>query len=235
MASEVQPASRFFVLDEDMSGLYDTKFNKAEPVHRGDAPRCPQCNKVLGSLAWLAPYRVELELYGQDFGDFIQGPGSSILISERIAGQFQAEGLSGWLGFHPVEVVRVLRKRKGPMPAVVPGYVAVTACFGRAAVDVKRSRLRYNEPVECSECRFAGVDSIHGFVLEPGSWKGEDVFQARGIAGTLIGSERFGDFAIRHGLRNMKLIPIEEYVADPLRMGSPDSSRENGSVSWRKA
>ncbi|MDC0708419.1 hypothetical protein POL68_08065 [Stigmatella sp. ncwal1] len=227
MASEAQPTPRFFVLDEDMFGSHGTRFDKAEPINRGDAPRCPPCNKVLSSLQWLMPYRAELELYGKDFGDFVQGSGNSILISERMAGGFQAKGLSGLLGFHPVEVVRVARKRKGPKPAEMPGYVVVTPCFGSAAVDVKRSRLRYNEPVTCSECRSAGLDSVHGFVLEPGTWQGEDVFHARGIAGSIIVSERFSEFVTRHGLTNMKLIPTEEYVSDPLRMGSPDAAFVN--------
>jgi len=224
MASQVRPAPRFFVLDEEMLGACDTKFNKAEPVNRGDAPRCPRCNKVLGSLKWLAPYRVELELYGQNFGDFVHGPGGSVLISERMAGNFQSEGLSGWLGFHPVEVVRVLRKRKGPMPAVMPGYVSVTLFESMAAVDVKRSSLRYNEPVGCAECCSAGLDSIHGFVLESSTWQGEDVLQARGMPGILIVSERLKAFITRHGLSNMKLIPTEEYVWDPLWLGPPEAS-----------
>jgi hypothetical protein len=224
MGSKVQSVQRFFVLDEDMLGPYDTRFDKAEPVLRGDAPRCPQCNKVTGSLQWLAPYQAELELYGQNFGDFVHGPGGSVLISDKMAEAFQSEGLSGWMGFHPVDVVRVARKRKGPIPAVVPGYVSVTPCESKAAVDVKRSRLRLNEPLECSVCRSAGLDSIHGFVLEPDTWQGEDVFQARGMPGTLIVSERFSGVILRCGLTNMKLTPIEAYVWDPLRLGSPETS-----------
>jgi hypothetical protein len=55
--------------------------------------------------------------------------------------------------------------------------------------------------------------------LDPASWKGEDVFRARGISGRPIVSERFAHFVTRHGLTNMKLIPTEEYVWDPLRLG----------------
>ena len=69
---------------------------------------------------WLPPYRVELELYGQGLGDFVEGPGQYVLISERVAEAFRAEGLTGLLGFHPVEVVRVRRKRKGPKPVPCP-------------------------------------------------------------------------------------------------------------------
>jgi hypothetical protein len=201
---------------------HDTKFDKVEPVNRGEAPLCPRCGGALGSLTWLPPYRVELELYGQGFGDFVTGPGNSFLVSERMATAFQAEGLTGLLGFYPVEVTRVRRKRKGSKHDFVPQYRVVdVSFFGKSAVDEVRSRLRRAEPVKCPECRDSGIDSIHGFVLEPGTWQGEDVFRARGLPGTIIVSERFAEFVKQQGLTNMKLIPTEDYVWDPLRKGPP--------------
>ncbi|MFL5348174.1 MAG: hypothetical protein ACJ8AT_25555 [Hyalangium sp.] len=175
-------------------------------------------------LTWLPPYRVELELYGQGGGDFVEGPGYDALISERFAQAFQAEGLTGLLGFHPVEVVRVRRRRKSPQPGSMPPYVAVTACFGRGAVDEARSRIRRSEPITCPECRSAGVDSVHGFALEPGTWQGEDAFRPRGKRGSIVVSERFAEFVQRHGFTNMKLTPIEEYVWDPDGKGPPAST-----------
>jgi hypothetical protein len=165
-----------------------------------------------------------LELHGQGLGDFVKGPGYDLLISERMAEAFRAEGLTGLLGFHPVEVVRVRGKRKGPQPTAVPRYFVVTPCFGRGAVDEGRSRLRRNKPVTCPECRSTGVDSIHGFFLEPGTWQGEDVFRPRGEQGTIFVSERFAEFVTRHGFTNMKLTPTEEYVWDPLQLGPPAST-----------
>ncbi|KFE70163.1 hypothetical protein [Hyalangium minutum] len=170
---------------------------------------------------WLQPYRVELELYGQSLGDFVKGPGYSFLLSERMAEAFQSEGLIGLSGFTPAEVVRVRRKKKGPKPGVVPRYFVVTPHFSRAAVDMARSRLRYGDPITCEECRSAGLDTVHGFTLEPGTWQDEDVFRARGLPGTDIVSERFAGFVARHGLTNMKLIPAEDYVWDPLQWGPP--------------
>jgi hypothetical protein len=221
MASDLPPDPRFFVLKADVWGPHDTQCDTAEPDNRGDAPHCPRCGDPIGMLTWLPPYRVELELYGQGLGDFVDGPGDEVLISERFAEVFRAEGLTGLLGFHPVEVVGVRRKRKGPKPAVVPRYFVVTPCFGRGAVDEGRSRLRRNKPVTCPECRFTGVDSIHGFVLEPGTWQGEDVFRPRGEQGSIFVSERFAEFVKQHGFTNMKLIPTEEYAWDPLRKGPP--------------
>jgi hypothetical protein len=225
MASDQPPEPRFLVLEGDVWGPHDTKFDRAEPVNRGDAPHCPRCGDPIGMLTWLPPYRGDLELYGAALGDFVDASGYDFLISERMAEAFRAEGLTGLLGFHPVEVVRVRRKRKGPKPGAVPRYFAVTACFGRGAVDEGRSRLRCAEAVTCPECRNPGRDSIHGFVLEPGTWKGEDVFRPRGLQGRILVSERFAEFVQRHGFTNMKLVPTEEFIWDPLRLGPPHRFR----------
>ncbi|MDY7227109.1 imm11 family protein [Hyalangium rubrum] len=221
MVSDLPPDPRFFVLEADVWGPLDTQFDKAGAVNRGDAPRCPQCGEPIGLLTWLPPYRVELELHGQGFGDFAAGPGNDVLISERFAQAFRAEGLTGLLGFHTVEVVRARRKRKGPKPGAVPAYVVVSPGFGRAAVDEVRSHLRHKKPMTCAECRYSSLDSIHGFVLEPGTWQGEDVFRPRGLQGDIVVSERFAALVKRHGFTNMKLIPTEEYIWDPARKGPP--------------
>ncbi|KFE63552.1 double-CXXCG motif protein [Hyalangium minutum] len=175
-------------------------------------------------LTWLPPYRAELELHGAGFGDFLEGPGREVLLSERLAEAFQKEGLTGLLGFHPVEVVRLRGRRKKFNALTVPRYVVATPCLGSGAVDEARSRLRHTKPVTCPECRSGGLDSIHGFALESGTWKGEDVFRARGFRGCIVGSERFAEFVKRHGFTNMKFTPTEEYVWDPLHKGPPDTS-----------
>jgi hypothetical protein len=145
----------------------------------------------------------------------VEGPGYDLLLSQRVAKAYRAEGLTGLLGFNPVEVVHVRRKRKGAAHGIVPPYFAVIACFGRGAVDEARSSIRRSEPITCPECRSAGVDSVHGFALEPGTWQGEDVFRPRGKRGSIVVSERFALLVQQHGFTNMKLTPIEEYVWDP--------------------
>ena len=227
MASEVPLPPRFFTLDDDIFGPHDTKFSSVKPVELGEAPLCPKCGGVIGMLTWLPPYRVELELYGASLGDFVKGSGYQVLISERMAEAFRAEGLTGLLGFHPVEVVRVRRKRK-LKPADMPNYFVVTPCFGRAAVDLEHSRLRRNRPLACSECLNPGVDTIHGFTLQPGTWQGEDVFRPRGLTGRIVVTERFTQLVQRHGLTNMKLVPTEEYIFDPGHLGPPSAETAGG-------
>jgi hypothetical protein len=221
MDSEVQPPPRFFVLKHDLFGPCDTQALRAGAANLGEAPSCPRCGDPIGMRTWLPPHRVELELHGEQLGDFVKGPGYEVLVSERMAESFQAEGLTGLLGFRPVEVVRVRRKRNKSEAMTPPRYFGAAPCFGRGAMDEARSRIRRAEPVKCPECRDPGVETIHGFVLEPGSWAGEDVFRPRGLQGHIVVSERFAEFVQRHGLTNMKLIPTEEYVKDPLELGSP--------------
>jgi len=226
MAFDKPSLHRFFELKEDLHGKFDTQFRKTQPVNTGDAPRCPQCGDVIGMRTWLPPYRGELEVYGEDFGDFIEASGYDFLISDRMAMAFRAEGLAGLLGFHPVEVVHLRRKRKGSKSGAAPRYVVVSPCFGRGAVDEARSRIRRTEPITCSECRCTGLDSIHGYTLEGGSWQGEDVFRPRGCQGSIVVSERFAEFVSRHGFMNMRLIPTEEFIWDPLCLGPPVANPE---------
>jgi hypothetical protein len=219
VASDSSAGSRFFYLEAEMHGRYDTEFHAAEAPNLGEAPLCPLCGSGIGMLAWLQPYRGELKLYGKEFGDFVKIPGYEVLVSERFAEVFRAEGLSGLLGFHPVEVSRVRGMRKGSKPLSVPRYFLVSPCFGRAAVDLARSRIRHEAPVTCPECLDLAPDSIHGFTLEPGTWQGEDVFRPRGLQGLIVVSERFARLVERHGLTNMRLTPIEAYTWDPLGRG----------------
>src|SRR5690242_13337619 len=132
MDSEASASPRFFVLTEGaLRSRYDADVDTVEPVNLGDAPRCPRCGDIVGLLTWLPPYRVELELHGEELGDFISGAGYDLLISGRFAESFRAEGLTGLEGFHPVEVLRVRRVGKRALkPITVPRYYVVSPCFG---------------------------------------------------------------------------------------------------------
>ena len=216
MASDVAPSPmRFFVLKKLNEGHHDTEASPVTP-RVGPALRCPHCGSIVGPLSWEPPFQVELELYGRDFGDFVRSSGGDLLVTERFAEDFKAAGLTGLSGFHPVEVARVRRGRRGPKPGPPPRYLLVTPLYGRPALDLERSRLRRNKPVDCSWCRSADVDAIDGLALEEGTWGGEDVFRPRGLWGRVLVSERFMRFAEWHAMSHMALVPIDKYVWDPL-------------------
>ena len=226
MASEAHDASsRFFVLRHAPGSSHDTSFETVGDDNLGDAPRCPRCGSFIGMRAWLPPFRGELKLHGEGFGDYVRGPGSGYLVSERFAEAFRAEGMTGVPFFQPVEVVRVRGRKRVPNASSPRPYFYITPVFGGAAVDESRSRIRRASPIVCDWCRETNVKTIHGFSLEEGSWRGEDVFFARGLPGSALVSERFVRFVARYELKNMLLIPTEDYVWDPLELGAPQSSQ----------
>jgi hypothetical protein len=165
---------------------------------------------------WLPPYRVNLVLQGERPGDFLDTTGHDLVVSERFARAFREEGLTGLEGFHPVEVLRVRRRRPGPGRASTPAYQVVRARYGPAAVDLARSSIRWAEPPTCDWCRTTLKQGVSGFRVEPGSWQGEDICRPRGLLGCLIVSERFERFVARHGFTNLRLTRTEEFMWDPL-------------------
>jgi hypothetical protein len=220
MASDAQSNTEpFFVLEKLREGVHDTEFSRTS-ANVGPALRCPQCGELVGALSWEPPYQGDLELHGTDFGDVLQGP-SGLLVTERFAEDFKAEGLTGLSGFHPVEVKRVRRKGRGPRPGPPPRYLFVTPAYGHAALDMERSHIQGQKPVTCSWCRYVGPDAINGLTLEAGTWNGEDVFRPRGMWGVILVSERFRRFAERHAMSHMAMVPLGEYVWDPLGLLRP--------------
>jgi hypothetical protein len=213
---------RFFVLDEEYHGPYETRFSRADEATFGDAPRCPKCGKFIGLLEWLPPYRGEITVYGPTgAGDFMLGPGYDLVASQRFAEAFQKEGLTGLVGFHQIEIANVIRRSRRKALSI-PRYLLVSVVFGRAAVDQARSRLRIPGVVTCDECRSIGLlDAVHGFSIQRGTWSGEDVFRPRGLQGRVVVTERFAQFVAHHALTNIKLTPTERFVWDPLDMGPP--------------
>lgn len=210
------PSPRFFVLKRLNEGQHDTEFDTVD-LHTGPPlHHCPQCGDPVGPLSWQPPYQGTLELYGKDYGDFIECSGDDLLVTERFAEDFKAEGLTGLHGFHPVEVLRVRRMRRGPKPGPPPRYLTVTVSYGPTALDMDRSRIWSKKPMKCSGCGYAGIYAIDGLALNEATWNGEDVFRPRNLSGVIIVSERFMRFAERHAMSNLAFVPSEKYVWDPL-------------------
>jgi hypothetical protein len=200
------------LLSGGVGSSHDTEMLEADPVILGDAPRCEVCGLYSGGRPWLPPHRAELTLHGSHWGDFaFRGDGGEdLLITERTAELYRDEKLQGLSGFEQVEITGFNGTNDQP-----PSYLHVAVSRSQAAVDEQRSSLTRPEPPTCERCRSAGLEGIHGFVLEPGSWGGEDVFFARGLTGVVIVSRRFSDFVHRHALTNVRLTPIESYEWDP--------------------
>jgi len=218
MASELPASPRFFVLqDEPLWSRYDVEADAIKPINLDEGTSCPTCGGGIGARLWLPPYRANLVLYGEELGDFVKLVGHDLLVSERFAQAFQEEGLTGLRGFHPLEVPRVRRRKRGPKPSHIPQYLVAWTGYGPAAMDLEHSHIRWwDESPTCEWCRSAIKKGVFGFRVEPGTWQGEDICRPRGLFGHLLVSERFQRFVARNGFTNMRLTPTEEYEWDTL-------------------
>ena len=211
MASEANDRAFFVVGKGELGSVHDTEYLPAEGANFGDAPTCSVCREFVEGKPWLPPYRADLRLHGSRWGDFAFFGESEFLVSDRVFGLYTKAGLTGLTGFEPVESVSIEGAMTPP-----PRYRHVSIARSGAAVDESRSSLTRPAPVTCDSCRVGGVEAIDGFSLELGTWTGEDVFVARGLAGVVLATLRFRKLVDDHGLTNVRLIPINSYKWDAL-------------------
>ena len=209
---------RVYVLVKNRAGRDDwvTNVFKAEPVHRGEASRCPVCQRWTSMLRWVPPYRAELERQGPQFGDIaFPWGGDELLISERFYDLWASSDLKGLSGFGRVEVVRVKPVPGREQIGMQPDYYCVEVARSRAAVDVVASEFEWEQPVPlCPECRYGGnLSRWRRVVLDAGSWSGEDIFVARGL-NTVLATERFKSFCVDNHMRDVWFVPAERYAHD---------------------
>ena len=203
----------FYILNNPLDNPALTDFEEAEPVHRGDAPHCPKCGKTIGLLEWLPPYRAKLVFWGKEAGDMAFAGGSQFLVSEHFVRFYEEFGLSGLTGFDPVEIVKVVRKKR-TAPKETPRYYCAAVTRSQAVVDHKASGLMLQRPWTCDYCRLGGIKRMTRLVMIPNTWPGEDIFIARGLPGRIIASERFKNFCEKAGIKNGELIAAEEFHFD---------------------
>jgi hypothetical protein len=160
---------------------------------------------------WLPPFRVEIELYGREFGDVLTGfGGSALLVSPRFEDVLRSERLTGLDGFEPVEVVKVSSPRG--VAGTPPAYRRVDVSPSETAIDVERTGIKRIAPIECPHCLNSDVNRIHSVVIDEATWGGEDVFMPRGIPGLITVSEHFREVCVDNEITNATLVPAHEYV-----------------------
>lgn len=169
-------------------------------------------------LRWEPPYRVELETWGQRFGDLAFGAGEEFLVSDRFARLWKEEGLVGLEGFHPVEIVKVKRRGKR-IEGKPPRYFVVRPVYSDVAVDQERSGFQWEEPPKCGVCREGTLLGYDRVVLE--GEPRENIFIPRRL-GVVIVDKRFKDFCDGHKITNCTLIPAEKASYWPLGKSSDD-------------
>jgi hypothetical protein len=193
---------------------YETSFVPVEGACYGEAPRCPACGVYVGGREWLPPYEVELQLHGDDWGD-VAYFGSDLLVSRRFADAWDRVQLTGLEILEPVHIVQ-------PRRVEVPQYLRTAVSLSDTAVDEAQSTIVRDRPPTCVVCRSGGMDAIGALVLEQRTGSGEDVFEARGLQGLVLATDRFRAFVQDEGLTNLGLVPLNDYVWDPLGLLRPD-------------
>lgn len=215
---------QFYVIEPE-KGLFGTKWAYGEsddPKNRGDPKTCPECGDILSLMTWLPPHRLKLSsAKPEKWPDFLWGAGIHLMVSGRFKGIYVEEELSGIIEFHqPAEIVRVGSRRRGDLPPNPPVYHLVDILWGGANLDDKASKAVFKYWPLCPLCRSSGaVHSRERIILEPDSWTGADIFQARGVPGEILVSERFKQAVEKHRLTNLLLIPAERYGYDESRRG----------------
>jgi hypothetical protein len=211
---------KFFVLERPRPGTSEDKLAGTDAMPEkgfkvGDAPKCPQCDRFIGPLEWLPPYRVEIETWGQVFGDIVITSGKDMIVSERFRDIYERIGLKGLSGFSPVGIVKITRHRK--LNSDAPAYFKANVIRSQATRDQEGSECEWSEngPM-CPVCLFPAGGLIKRWkkvAILPETWQGEDIFVPRG-GGGIITSMRFKEVCEGNKIKNAILIPAENHAHD---------------------
>lgn len=222
----------FYVLEKPESGTCQdrregTDIVPAEGFNVGPAPRCPSCGRVTGMLRWLPPYRVEVHAWGEHYGD-IAAAGEDLILSERCLRIFERHDVNGLCDFQPVEVVKVVRRRRKPKDKC-PKYFKATVARSQTTVDQAASGMQWAPTIQdafqerewqlselqCPVCLFRNGVFVRQkrLVIQPETWSGEDIFHARGGVDFVV-SARFKAVCEANEIRNARFVPSEAYEVD---------------------
>lgn len=210
MASDRLPP-RFYVLLPGRGSGSDTEFFKAEPIVRGEAPRCSSCGRFLGMRRWLAPRHAQIVVHGDAAGDFAFASSSEFLVSESAISAMGNDELTGLANFEEVEISSTLRAE----PATPRRYFHVEIAQQQADLDSRRSDVERMTKPECIDCLSDGIAAIRGFLIDPATWTGADLFVPRGLPGVVVVSEAFRQVAMAHEFSNIELVPTERFTWVP--------------------
>lgn len=211
---------RFFILELSPKGDGEEARTDVLPevgFKVGEAPRCPACGRFIGMLTWLPPYRVQLDSWGQQFGDVAFGASSEwFLVSDRFRTIYVESGLKGLSGFDPVEVMKITRHNK-KLRGNPPQYFKVDVVRSQTTVDEAASGFEWSEGASiCPVCLFPKEGVIKRWkrvIIRPESWQGEDIFVPRG-GGELVATIRFKELCEANEVKNVVFVAAENHGHD---------------------
>jgi hypothetical protein len=157
---------------------------------------------------------VELDTWGSEFGDLAFPSGWDLLVSVRFRHIYETSHLTGLRDFEAVEVVKITRHAR--LVGDPPEYAKASVGFSDATIDQQASGMEWTEPPTCPLCMLGnGLRRWSGIVIRDESWRGEDIFFARGkAAGMFIVTARFKSVCEQNGITNAVFVPAETYAVD---------------------
>jgi hypothetical protein len=196
----------FYVLVHRLEGDADTEYLTSEDANRGGGAFCDVCGLAVGSREWLPPFKVELESWGNRYGDFVFGTSADFLVSPRFKDIYDNERLKGLSGFQPVEIERVVRHKK--LPGMPPAYLRVHVARSETAVDPVASGVEWKDDPVCPRCLIGReLKRRRRIVIDEQTWTGDDFFFARGLHEEFIASRRFKEVCEANGVTNAVFVP----------------------------
>lgn len=222
---------RFYVLENPPVGSLEDRIGGMSVYQHapilGEAPRCERCGKFRGLMRWLPPYEVDIETWGQEFGD-IATLGRELVLSERLKLLCESIPVIGLTDFEEAQVISVRTHKK--IRSEIPRYFRTEVLTSSAIVDQKASGFEWeDERAVCEVCLFGPLKRYQSVILIPGTWKGEHIFYAKGSPVNILVSEEFQRICQIHGMRNAFFITAETYSYDFHPWEIPKSgSRRNG-------
>lgn len=212
---------QFYVLIPE-GGRFGTKWaygEKVDPVNRGEPDEyCPECGAPVTGLKWLPPYRIRLSSANPNkWGDFLWGVDFALMISGKLLKLYLKEYLSGIRAYTPpVEITRVGKFKHGYLPDNLPTYHLLDIPWDGANQDDESSELEWLGAPREYYCSYhaRGKNIIRKqkrIIIEPGSWKGGDLFYVRGAPKVLLITERFERILWENNIKNVMITPAEVF------------------------
>lgn len=212
---------------ENASSLTDVV--QADKSNIGEAPQCEACGRYVGMCKWLPPFCVELDTWGETYGDVaFQGGCEWFLVSEPFRHMFMNEGLTGLTGFHSVEVVKT-RRHNRKLQGGPPKYFKVDVVRSLTSVDPVASGFEWSDSdPNCPVCLFPKRGVLIRFkqlVIRSDTWQKQDIFVPRGGSEIVVVS-RFKDLCEKWGIKNALFTAALDYSVDyhPQRRGLADEA-----------
>lgn len=193
-------------------------------VDRTDYEWCVSCGRSVSRTRELPPLKIKLSSgKPQKWGDFAWGAFFTPLVSDEFRHLYEREKMTGIKFFYPTaEIVRVGTRKTGDFPADLPTYYFIEILWGGANQDddasgvVRKTVLNSDASDYCSYCHQGGGEIMRqrGVFIEPSSWTGVDIFEARGGPPYPMVSEKFKQVVENSDLKNYHFVPIENFAYD---------------------